>query len=103
MSSGSGPAMASSVRAASATVLPKVPTVSCVSDIGTTPARDVSPTVGLLENVSHRVSGRSVISAYIPTIPSTIAGLITLQSVSVPTAIGTKFEVTATALPPLEP
>src|ERR1700740_2245873 len=56
-----------SVIAASATVRPCGPTVSCVCEIGTTPARLTSPTVGLM-----------------PTTPFALAGQTILQSVSVP-------------------
>lgn len=51
-----------------------------------TPPREVRPTVGLMA-----------------TTPVAIPGLITLQSVSVPNAIGTMFAETDAALPELLP
>ena len=65
---------------------PKHPTVSIERLIGTTPLREVKPTVGL-----------------IPTTPLINAGPITEVSVSVPRDMGTRFADTATAEPPLEP
>src|SRR5215467_4591186 len=72
--------------AASATVRPCGPTVSCTCEIGTTPPRLVSPTVGL-----------------IPTTPFTFAGHTMLPSVSVPRETAVKFEDTAAPEPELDP
>src|SRR5262245_36215019 len=72
--------------AASATVRPNGPTVSWVTEIGMTPARLVSPTVGLM-----------------PTTPLTPDGQMIDPSVSVPTATATRFAATAIADPELEP
>src|SRR3954454_3680738 len=74
------------VAAASATVRPCGPTVSCVCEIGTTPARLVRPTVGL-----------------IPTTPLALAGQTTLPSVSVPSETAVKLADTAAPDPALEP
>src|SRR5205807_9635743 len=60
--------MTLNAAAASATVRPCGPTVSCVCEMGTTPARLVSPTVGLM-----------------PTTPFALAGQTMLPSVSLPT------------------
>src|SRR5205814_3064461 len=78
--------MTPSVAAASATVRPWTPTVSCVWEIGTTPARLVRPTVGL-----------------IPTTPLALAGQTTLPSVSVPSETAAKLADTAAPDPALEP
>src|SRR5215831_7272281 len=75
-----------SAAAASATVRPWMPTVSCVWEIGTTPARLVSPTVGLM-----------------PTTPLALAGQTMLPSVSVPSETAAKLPETAAAEPELEP
>src|SRR5215813_8337182 len=75
-----------SVAAASATVRPWTPTVSCVCEMGTTPARLVRPTVGL-----------------IPTTPLALPGQTMLPSVSVPRPIAAKLEDTAAAEPLLDP
>src|SRR5260221_6207450 len=75
-----------SAAAASATVRPCTPTVSCVCEIGTTPARLVSPTVGL-----------------IPTTPLALAGQTTLPSVSVPRETAAKFADAAAPEPELDP
>src|SRR6202011_1278369 len=75
-----------STAAASATVLACGPTVSWVCEIGITPCRLVSPTVGL-----------------IPTIPDADDGLMIEPSVSVPSAAMHKFAETATPEPELEP
>src|SRR6266481_3755667 len=72
--------------AASATVLPCGPKVSCVCEIGTMPARLVSPTVGL-----------------IPTTPFALAGQTMLPSVSVPNDTAAKFAAAAAPDPELEP
>src|SRR5215469_9774391 len=72
--------------AASATVRPCGPKVSCVWEIGTMPARLVSPTVGL-----------------IPTTPLAFAGHTMLPSVSVPNDIVAKFEDAAAPEPELDP
>src|SRR5690349_14300482 len=78
--------MTPSTAAASATVRPCTPTVSWVCEMGTTPARLVSPTVGL-----------------IPTTPLAFAGQTTLPSVSVPRDTAVKLADTAAADPELEP
>src|SRR5262245_19832580 len=75
-----------SVAAASATVRPWTPTVSWVCEMGTTPARLVRPTVGLM-----------------PTTPLALAGQTMLPSVSVPSETVAKFADAAAAEPELEP
>src|SRR5258708_12834938 len=75
-----------SAAAASATVRPWTPTVSCVCEMGTTPARLVRPTVGL-----------------IPTTPLALAGQTTLPSVSVPSDTAPKLAQTPPPAPPLDP
>src|SRR5262245_24097833 len=72
--------------AASATVRACGPTVSCVWEIGTTPARLVRPTVGLM-----------------PTTPLALAGQTMLPSVSVPSATVARFAETDAADPELDP
>src|SRR6266850_5940545 len=72
--------------AASATVRACGPTVSWMCEIGTTPARLVRPTVGLM-----------------PTTPLTFAGQTMLPSVSVPMLTAAKLAATATADPVLDP
>src|SRR5437868_14380996 len=74
------------VSAASATVRACTPTVSWVCEMGTTPARLVRPTVGL-----------------IPTTPLALAGQTTLPSVSVPSETAVKLADTAAPDPALEP
>src|SRR5262249_18024674 len=76
--SGARETMALSTAAASATVRPWGPTVSWVCEIGITPARLTSPTVGLM-----------------PTTPQLLAGPTMLPSVSVPMA--TAVEAAGTA------
>src|SRR6478752_9002235 len=71
-----------SAAAASATVRPCGPTVSCVCEIGTTPARLVSPTVGL-----------------IPTTPFALAGQTIEPFVSVPIATAHRLAAGATPEP----
>src|SRR5438128_5515866 len=78
--------MTLSAAAASATVRPWGPTVSCVCEMGTTPARLVSPTVGL-----------------IPTTPLAFAGHTMLPSVSLPNDTVAKFADAAAPEPELEP
>src|SRR5258707_1392041 len=75
-----------SAAAASATVRPWAPTVSCVCEMGTTPAPPGRPTGGL-----------------IPTTPLALAGQTTLPSVSVPSDTAAKLAETAAADPALEP
>src|SRR6267154_5425241 len=75
-----------SATAASATVRPWGPTESWVCEIGTTPARLVRPTVGLM-----------------PTTPLAFAGQTMLPSVSEPKDTAAKFAVAAAADPELEP
>src|SRR5215469_9915631 len=75
-----------SAAAASATVRPWTPTVSWVCEMGTTPARLVRPTVGLM-----------------PTTPLALAGQTTLPSVSVPSETVLKLADAAAAEPELEP
>src|SRR5712692_7120789 len=78
--------IALSAAAASATVRACGPTVSCVCEIGTTPARLVRPTVGL-----------------IPTTPSLFAGLTIDPSVSVPSPAAQRFADADAPEPELEP
>src|SRR6266571_6600490 len=78
--------MAESTVAASATVRACGPTVSCECEMGITPWRFVSPTVGL-----------------IPTIPDAEHGLMIEPSVSVPSAATHRFAETETPDPELEP
>src|ERR1700675_1736577 len=75
-----------SAAAASATVRPCGPTVSCVCEIGTTPARLVNPTVGL-----------------IPTPPFALPGQTMFPSVSVPNERAANFADAAAPEPALEP
>src|SRR3954471_13340253 len=72
--------------AASATVRACGPTVSCVDEMGTTPARLVRPTVGLMA-----------------TTPLALPGQTILPSVSVPNETAAKFDEAAAAEPELEP
>src|SRR5712691_11674483 len=78
--------MTLSVAAASATDRAWTPTVSCVCEMGTTPARLVSPTVG-----------------FSPTTPLAFAGQTTLPSVSVPRDTVEKLAEAAAPEPELEP
>src|SRR5216683_8448744 len=78
--------MALSAAAASATVRPCGPTVSCVCEMGTTPARLVSPTVGLM-----------------PTTPLAFAGHTMLPSVSVPMETVVRLADVAAPDPELDP
>src|SRR5215469_8480821 len=78
--------MTLNAAAASATVRPWGPTVSWVCEIGTTPARLVSPTVGL-----------------IATTPLALPGQTMLPSVSVPNDTAAKFADAAAPDPELEP
>src|SRR5713101_7931622 len=78
--------MTLSAAAASATVRPCGPTVSCVCEMGTTPARLVSPTVGLM-----------------PTTPLALAGQTMLPSVSLPNETAAKFADAAAPEPELDP
>src|SRR2546429_3162821 len=75
-----------SAAAASATVRPCGPTVSCVWEIGTTPPRLVRPTVGLM-----------------PTTPLALAGQTMLPAVSEPKEMAAKLAEAAAAEPELEP
>src|ERR1700688_1223624 len=75
-----------SAAAASATVRPCGPTVSCVWEMGTTPARLVSPTVGLMA-----------------TTPFALPGQTMLPSVSEPNDTVAKFAEAAAPEPELEP
>src|SRR5215468_9027042 len=75
-----------SALAASATVRPWTPTVSCVCEMGTTPARLVRPTVGLM-----------------PTTPLAFAGQTMLPSVSVPKDTVAKLADAAAPEPELDP
>src|SRR5262244_2957830 len=72
--------------AASAAVRPCGPTVSWVCEMGTTPARLVRPTVGLM-----------------PTTPFALPGQTMLPSVSVPSDTAAKFAEVAAPEPELEP
>src|SRR5258707_4301254 len=78
--------MTLSAAAASATVRPWAPIISCVCEMGTTPARLVSPTVGLM-----------------PTTPFALAGQTMLPSVSLPNDTAAKFAEAAAPEPELEP
>src|SRR6185436_13438086 len=80
------PAIADSTAAASATVRPCGPTESWECEIGTTPAREVNPTVGLM-----------------PTTPLLDDGLMIEPSVSVPSDAAARLAETATPEPELEP
>src|SRR5690348_11657465 len=75
-----------SVAAASATVRACGPTVSCVWEIGTTPARLTRPTVGLRA-----------------TTPLALPGQTMLPSVSLPSDTAAKLEEAAAPDPALEP
>src|SRR6476646_4432329 len=75
-----------SAAAASATVRPWGPTVSCVCEIGTTPARLVRPTVGLIAAT-----------------PLAFPGQTMLPSVSLPKETAAKFDEAAAPEPELEP
>src|SRR2546422_10996449 len=79
-------AIALSAAAASATVRACGPTVSCVWEIGTTPARLVSPTVGLMA-----------------TTPLALPGQTMLPSVSEPNETVAKFAEAAAPEPELDP
>src|SRR3982751_6463784 len=50
-----------STAAASATLRACGPIVSCVCEIGTTPARLVTPTVGLIPITPHRLAGQTML------------------------------------------
>src|SRR5215207_600706 len=78
--------MAERTRAASITLRAWGPTVSCVWEIGITPARLVRPTVGLM-----------------PTMAEADDGLMIEPSVSVPSAAAARLAATATPEPELEP
>src|SRR5205823_8632748 len=78
--------MAFNTVAASATVRPCGPTVSCVCEMGTTPARLVSPTVG-----------------FRPTTPLALPGQTMLPSVSLPNDTAAKFAEAAAPEPELDP
>src|ERR1700682_6079073 len=78
--------IAPSTIAASATVRVCGPIVSWTCEIGTTPARLTSPTVGLM-----------------PTTPEWLAGQTMLPSVSVPIPTAVKFADTEAADPELDP
>ena len=84
-SSGSGPAITASTRAASSTLRANGPAVSWLKAIGTMPVRDTSPTVGLM-----------------PTMPFAKAGTRIEPAVSVPIATGHRPAATAAADPELE-
>src|SRR5258708_20383719 len=75
-----------STVAGSATVRVCGPTVSCVCEIGTTPARETRPTVGLMAAT-----------------PFILAGQRMLPSVSVPMETAVKFAEAAAPQPELEP
>jgi hypothetical protein len=82
----SRPTIAASMVAASATVRVIGPAVSWLDEIGMTPSRLTSPTVGLS-----------------PTRPATEAGQMMLPSVSVPTPTTARFAAIAVPVPELEP
>src|SRR5690242_2894558 len=75
-----------SAAAASATVLPCGPTVSCVCEMGTTPARLVRPTVGLMAATPFALPGQTM-----------------LPSVSDPNETAAKFAEAAAPEPELDP
>src|SRR5881392_2198565 len=75
-----------SAAAASATVRPCGPTVSCVCEIGTTPARLVRPTVGLIAATPFAFPGQTM-----------------LPSVSLPNETAAKFAEAAAPEPDDEP
>src|SRR3954451_8985577 len=79
-------AIAFSAITASATVRPCGPTVSCVCEMGTTPARLTTPIVGLN-----------------PTTPLTLPGQTMLPSVSLPNEIAAKLADAAAPDPELDP
>src|SRR3954471_360796 len=85
-SRGSTPVIALSTAAASATDRASGPMVSWVCEIGITPARLVSPTVGL-----------------IPTTPLALAGEASEPLVSVPMATAQRLAAGATPEPELDP
>src|SRR5437764_14970281 len=78
--------MTPSAAAASATVRPCGPIVSWVCEMGTTPARLVRPTVGLM-----------------PTTPQWLAGQTIEPSVSVARAAAARLALVAAPEPELEP
>src|ERR1700756_5399136 len=78
--------MTPSVTAASATVRPWIPTVSCVCEMGTTPARLVRPTVGLIAAT-----------------PLALPGQTMLPSVSLPKETAAKFAEAAAPEPDEDP
>ena len=78
--------MAPSSSAASRTERAIGPAVSCVSEIGTMPARLTRPTVGLM-----------------PTMPFAVDGQTMEPSVSVPMAAAARLAETAAPEPELEP
>src|SRR5713226_5266319 len=78
--------MTLNAAAASATVRACGPTVSCVCEMGTTPARLVSPTVGLM-----------------PTTPLALPGQTMLPSVSLPNETVAKLADAAAPEPELDP
>src|SRR5713101_9253423 len=75
-----------SATAASATVRPCGRTVSCVCEMGTTPARLVRPTVGLMAATPFALPGQTM-----------------LPSVSLPKETAAKFAEAAAPEPELEP
>src|ERR671935_1258080 len=75
-----------SVAAASATDRQCGPTVSCVCEIGTTPARLVRPTVGLIAATPFALPGQTM-----------------LPSVSLPNDTAAKFAEAAAPEPELDP
>ena len=85
-SRGSGPASTPSTTAASRTVRAIGPAVSCVWEIGITPARLTSPTVGLM-----------------PTMPLADDGQTIEPSVSEPRAAAARLADTAAPEPELDP
>src|SRR3954469_20741148 len=78
--------IADRTAAASATVRPCGPTVSWLWEIGTTPARLVSPTVGLMPTTSLWLAGHTI-----------------EPSVSVPSPAAHRLAAAATAEPELDP
>ncbi|KAL0907545.1 hypothetical protein M5K25_021960 [Dendrobium thyrsiflorum] len=82
----SNPTMTSSTATASATVRPIGPIVSCLGEIGITPARLVSPTVGLMPTTEFFAAGQRID-----------------PSVSMPSETVTILAATAIADPLLDP
>src|ERR1700676_4020837 len=83
---GSYPAMASSMRAQSATLRVRGPILSCVTERGTIPSRLISPAVGRIPTRLFAEEGERI-----------------EPPVSEPVPTAAKFAATAAAVPPDEP